>query len=390
MQSETIAIIKSTVPLLKTHGLAITQHFYQLLFERYPDLKHVFNQQNQHSGLQSSALSDAVLAYAQNIDQVDVLLPVVTRIAHKHASLGVQPEHYPLVGETLLASIQHVLGLPDEHEALTAWGEAYQQLAELFIQTEAAIYQENEEQSGGWEGFKPFEITKIVNETPSVKSFYFTPKDNVEIPRFSAGQYLGVRMKPEKGEYQQIRQYSLSHHEHFRITVKAQPNGLASNHLHQLRVGDAVDIQPPTGVFTLRQIKPKQVFIAGGVGITPLMSMVQSVIAQRQLSSDVLFIQCAKSPSEELFPEQLATLVSDESLIYKRCLEAGEGADHQGFLTKEALSAWLLEYEFTPDNTELYFCGPKPFMSAMNQHVTSLGFEPAHIHYEVFGPTKAL
>ena len=88
------------------HGVALTRHFYARMFEHNPELKHIFNQGHQAGGEQQQALAGAVAAYAEQIDDPSVLAPVVTRIEHKHVSLGVRPEHYPIVGKHLLASIR--------------------------------------------------------------------------------------------------------------------------------------------------------------------------------------------------------------------------------------------------------------------------------------------
>src|ERR1700744_297398 len=98
LSSTTRKLIKDTVPVLKEHGVALTRHFYQRMFQHNPELKHVFNQAHQANGEQQQALAMAVLAYAENIDDPSVLQPVLGRIAHKHASLGIRPERYPIVG----------------------------------------------------------------------------------------------------------------------------------------------------------------------------------------------------------------------------------------------------------------------------------------------------
>ncbi|MFT7558555.1 MAG: nitric oxide dioxygenase [Flavobacteriales bacterium] len=91
LSQETINTVKATTSLLAEKGEAITLHFYQRLFESNPDLKNIFNQVNQKRGEQPRALADAILAYANNLDNIDMLVPVVKRIAHKHVSLGIKP-----------------------------------------------------------------------------------------------------------------------------------------------------------------------------------------------------------------------------------------------------------------------------------------------------------
>ncbi|WP_018619535.1 globin domain-containing protein [Spirosoma luteum] len=141
MTTDQKQLIKATIPALKEHGVLLTTHFYQRLFTHYPNLKTVFDMANQESGRQPIALAAAVLAYAQHIDNPSVLEPALTRIGHKHTSLNIRPEHYPIVGEQLLASISEVLGEAATPQLLDAWAAAYGQLASLMIGIEAALYE---------------------------------------------------------------------------------------------------------------------------------------------------------------------------------------------------------------------------------------------------------
>ena len=155
MNEQQKALVKATVPVLKTNGVALTKHFYQRMFTHNPELKNIFNQGHQNSGRQQEALAMAVAAYAENIDDPSVLLPVVERIAHKHVSLGIRAEHYAIVGRHLLASIKEVLGDAATDELVSAWAAAYTELADLFINLESDLYQQATQQDGGWTGWRP-------------------------------------------------------------------------------------------------------------------------------------------------------------------------------------------------------------------------------------------
>ncbi|OUR90615.1 hypothetical protein A9Q81_19220 [Gammaproteobacteria bacterium 42_54_T18] len=394
LSTETIAIVKSTVPLLEEHGQAITSCFYENLFAENPDLKNIFNQVNQTRGEQPRALADAVLAYAQNIDNLEVLLPAVERIAHKHASLGIQANQYPIVGKNLLAAIQTVLGLPSDHPALTAWSEAYNILANIFIDAEETIYVVNEQAKGGWRGFREFTIDKIVTETPDVKSFYLKPTDGGAIPTFKGGQFVGLKANPTASEFDEIRQYSLSGDsgkEHLRITTKEEIEGLVSNHLHQSTEGTTIFLQAPTGVFTANSNAKKHVFIAGGVGITPIIGMMYQQLQQGINPNDILFIQCSRNMEHQVLKKELTALNKKSAFHFKTCFDEGTEGDHQGYLNADILQQWLTDSNFSADgSTDVYFCGPTPFMSALNKHAQSLGFSDENIHYETFGPTTEL
>ena len=110
LDQRTIDIIQSTVPVLEQHGVAITTAFYRNMFEDHPELLNIFNHTNQERGRQQLALANMVLAAAKHIDNLEAVLPAAVPVAHKHRSLTVKPEHYPIVGKYLLIGIQEVLG----------------------------------------------------------------------------------------------------------------------------------------------------------------------------------------------------------------------------------------------------------------------------------------
>ena len=110
LDSKTIEIVQSTAPVLKQHSEQIGKKFYELLFAKAPDLYNLFNQTNQKRGLQQEALGYAVYAAGEHITNLDAIMPVITRVTQKHRAIGVKPEQYPLVGETLLEAVKEVLG----------------------------------------------------------------------------------------------------------------------------------------------------------------------------------------------------------------------------------------------------------------------------------------
>lgn len=125
LDEQTREIIKATVPVLKEHGEKITKRFYQMMFENHPELKNIFNQTNQREGKQPRALANTVYAVALHIDNLEAILPNVVSIVHKHKSLNIKPEHYPIVGEHLLLAIKDVLGDAATDDIIDAWAKAY-------------------------------------------------------------------------------------------------------------------------------------------------------------------------------------------------------------------------------------------------------------------------
>ena len=140
LSQKTIEIVKSTVPVLKEHGLEITKTFYKTMFTNNPEVKEMFNMDKQESGEQPKALAMTILAAAQNIDNLEVLLPAVKKIGNIHVNSNVKPEHYPIVGKNLLLAIKEVLGDAATEDVLNAWAEAYEVIAKVFIDVEKDIY----------------------------------------------------------------------------------------------------------------------------------------------------------------------------------------------------------------------------------------------------------
>lgn len=140
LDQKAIDIVKSTVPALQAHGVEITTVFYKNMFKNNPEVKPLFNMDRQASGEQPKALAMAILAAAQNIDNLEAILPVVKNIAARHCNALVKEEHYPIVGANLLAAIKEVLGHAATEEILEAWSKAYGVIAEIFIDIEKEVY----------------------------------------------------------------------------------------------------------------------------------------------------------------------------------------------------------------------------------------------------------
>jgi nitric oxide dioxygenase len=141
ISQQTIDIVKSTAPIIKQHGQTITTRMYEIMFHNYPEVKAQFDMSAEAKGTQPAKLATAVYSYASHIDDLEALKAMVDKIAHRHVKTNVLPEQYPIVGECLLQAIKDVLGSAATEEVITAWTEAYQVLAEIFINREQQIYQ---------------------------------------------------------------------------------------------------------------------------------------------------------------------------------------------------------------------------------------------------------
>src|SRR5690606_25022093 len=114
LDAQTIAVVKSTIPLLAATGPKLTAHFYDRMFSHNPELKEIFNMSNQRNGDQREALFNAICAYATNIENLAVLLPAVEKIAQKHTSFQIKPEQYNIVGGHLLATLDEMFSPGEE------------------------------------------------------------------------------------------------------------------------------------------------------------------------------------------------------------------------------------------------------------------------------------
>lgn len=225
LTQKTKDIVKATAPVLAEHGNAIIQRFYTRLFEVQPELRNVFNIAHQKQGQQQEALARAVYAYAANIEDPQSLTAVLKNIANKHASLGVRPEQYPIVGEHLLAAIREVLGDAATDEIISAWAQAYGSTADILMGMESELAERTVSEAGGWNGWRPFVVREKRVESDVITSFVLEPADGGPVVNFEPGQYTGVAVQVPSLGLRQIRQYSLSDSPNgrtYRISVKRE------------------------------------------------------------------------------------------------------------------------------------------------------------------------
>lgn len=382
LTAEQRAIVQSTVPLLEAGGEALITHFYQRLLGEHPELRPLFNQTHQRSGAQPRALAFSVLMYAKHIDRLENLGNLPAQIINKHVALQVQPAHYPIVGQCLLASIREVLGAEVATDAvIDAWAAAYQQLADILIGAEAQAYDRNAQAEGGWRGARAFRVARKQVESTEITSFYLVPVDGGSVLAHLPGQYIGLRLVVDGEELR--RNYSLSalaNGRELRISVKREAQGRVSRHLHdQVREGDVLDLFPPAGHFTLVESDKPLVLISGGVGITPTLPMLASALATQR---PVVFIHCARTPEVQGFRARIDALAEQHPQL--QCHYRYDATP--GRLGAEQLADWLPASR----DVEAYFCGPQPFMAAVQQGLRTLGVPPAQIRHEFFGPGQAL
>jgi nitric oxide dioxygenase len=405
LSPQTIEIVKATAPVVAEHAEAITRRFYTLMFAGNPEVQAYFNPAHQHSGIQQRALAGAICAYAANIENLSALGPAVELIAQKHCSLGIQPEHYPIVGKHLLVAIKDVLGAAATDEIIAAWAEAYGFLAEVFIGREQQIYEAQRSAHGGWNGYRPFVVERKVGESEIVTSFYLVPRDGGPLAEFKPGQYITVKIGRAESPTAP-RNYSLSDRPgagHYRISVKREiglaaddPCGLVSNYLHdEVREGDCLQIGPPCGEFVLDLNKTPDrpiALVSGGIGLTPLVSMLRT-LAHQGVTTPVYFIHGARNSRVHALAGEVRALAAQYDYIQTHFRYDAPLADdlREGRCDSTGVIDIELVRELLPSNdVEFYFCGPKPFMAGLYHGLKAWGAGEEQLHFEFFGPRQEL
>jgi ferredoxin-NADP reductase len=228
---------------------------------------------------------------------------------------------------------------------------------------------------------------QIRAETADVKTFVFTPRE----PRrfaYEAGQFITLELEIA-GEVIN-RCYTLSSSparpHAVSITVKRVPGGPVSNWLHDnLQVGSEIKAVGPMGEFTSwRHPAGKYLFLSGGSGITPLMSMARSHY-DMGTGADITFVHAARSPLDIIFRRELETMaeVVPAFNFVPVCEAESPGVRWSGYRGRLSLAMLHL---IAPDfaEREVFVCGPAPFMAAVRVMLAEAGFDMAHHHEESF------
>lgn len=245
--------------------------------------------------------------------------------------------------------------------------------------------------------WRQLRVTRIVEESSTIRSFYLEPVDGAGMPRFEAGQHLPVRFGLVEGQAPFVRTYSVSSapsDDFFRISVKR--DGLVSSHLHnRIRVGDLIEARAPQGRFTVQADEHRPlVLLAAGVGVTPLLSMLREVIYEGERTRrtrPTWFIQSARSLAELAFRDELfelATRAKDKiralRLLSQPEQNAREGED---FELAGRVDVALLKELLPLDDYDFYLCGPGAFTQALYDGLRELRIGDDRIHAETFGPS---
>ncbi|MFK3729092.1 globin domain-containing protein [Streptomyces sp. NPDC088090] len=386
LSEQAVPVVRATLPAVGGALDRITERFYGRLFDAHPELlRDLFNRGNQANGDQRKALAGSIAAFAVALLEHPDTRPdaLLSRIAHKHASLGVTADQYKIVHEHLFAAIVEVLGEAVTPEVARAWDEVYWLMANALIALESRLYQEAGVENG--EVWRPVRISERHEETADTVSLVLTDPDGSPLPPFRPGQYVSVRVTLPDGAHQ-IRQYSLSSapgRPSWRITVKrvdGDPAGEVSNRLHShAAAGDVLEVSAPFGDLVLPEDDGPLLLASAGIGSTPMLAMLGH-LAATGARRPVVVVHADRSPEAHAHAEELRELVGrlPEGSLHLWYEEPGASGAREGRADVGSLEL--------PAGTRAYLCGPLPFLRAVRGDLVASGVAAADVHYEVFGP----
>ncbi len=255
-----------------------------------------------------------------------------------------------------------------------------------------------------WNGIRKFRIDRVVCECADVNSFYLRPLDGKPLSSFLPGQYLTFDLDIPGQSRRVVRCYSLSDRpteEHYRVTIKRLeppgepagcPPGLVSNHFHiRLKSGDVLDIKAPNGAFVLDPAGTSPVvLIGGGVGITPVYSMLSAILASGS-KREVWFFLGVRNRSEHIFKDALDEIARQHPhLKLHICYSKPDESDAQDrdYHHPSRVTVDVLKKVLPSNNYNYYICGPGPLMDSLTEGLKEWGVPKDRIHFEAFGPAS--
>lgn len=372
-------IIEATAPVVAERIPHITPKFYQRMFGARPDLLDgMFSRSNQITGEQPRALAGSIVAFATWLLQHPDSYPhsVLSRIAHKHASLGLQEDEYPTVYEHLFGAIAADLGDAATPDVVEAWTEVYWLMAHALIDLEKGLY-------AGAASDKPFAPWRVVSKVPTggnVDVITFEPADATPITDAKPGQYISIEVPVPDG-IRQPRQFTLipSAVGTRRIAVKLDPAGEVTPLIHEkLQVGDVYDLSNPYGDMVLRETRVPLVLASAGIGVTPMLALLEALVEHGSERQVVVLHADRTSADWPLADEMKALVAKLANARLETWFEEGEDADHQGLMDLSQVDI--------PEDANVVMCGPLPFLKAVRSQVIASGHPAEKVFYEIFGP----
>ena len=292
--------------------------------------------------------------------------------------------------------LQGVLRIP----ALSkGWQSSFQAMLQQGLSSKTTVGNPglaDEEQPPAWPGFRQMQVAHINKESENVTSLVLSPIDGQTLPLCQAGQFVVLRLLVDAGKPPVLRSYSLSDLpavDHLRISVKNELKGIGSSFLcNRAREGDLLDVSAPRGSFTLRPSQKPVVLLSAGVGATPVMSMLHSLVAERS-QREIWWIYGARNRVDHPFAEESRSLLKQlsrgrEYIVYSRPAAIDQiGTD---FDAPGHIDVALLERIGVSQGSDFYLCGPSSFLQNMRDGLRNWGVLAGNVHMEIFGSLEAI
>jgi nitric oxide dioxygenase len=386
-------VIEATLPVVADNIEEIATRFYTHLFGEHPELiDGVFNRGNQAEKTQQMALAGSVAVFASSLVKTPEQLPehLLSRIAHKHASLGITPAQYDVVHDNLFWAIVDVLGDAVTPEVAAAWDEVYWLMAYALIHQERGLYSAR--------GVRPesvwreWEVAEKIQETRDVVTFRVRRTDDRLVKTSLPGQYVTVQVPMPDG-VRQPRQYSLTKAddgEHRQFAVKrvrgdGKPDGEVSNLLFDsVEVGHRLTMSLPFGDVVLDDSGRPVVFASAGIGITPMAGMLSHLAA----AGSHLPVTLLHADVDEASFALRHQVLEDVRFLPNATAHVWFELGAESGLPVDGVHAGVMDLDDVrlPDHALYYLCGPLPFMQAVRSALIDRDVPPRDIQYEVFGP----
>ncbi|MEO6199802.1 MAG: globin domain-containing protein [Cryobacterium sp.] len=379
LSTQSLPLIEATLPLVGERMPEIAKNFYRRMFTAHPELfDGLFSRSNQQNGSQQQALAGSIAVFATHLVKNPNTTPeaMLSRIAHKHVSLDIQPEQYDVVYKYLFEAIADELSDVITPEIAGAWTEVYWLMAHALIKLEKGLYAG----AGNNTPLAPWIVIGKDAAGTDALTFTLAPADDTPPAPALPGQYVSVTVAMPDG-IRQVRQYSLSAGTATTrvFTTKLDAGGEVSPALHRdVQVGDTLMLSNPCGDVTLAEGDTPLILASAGIGCTPSASILRSLALSN--SKRAVKVLHAENKLEgwalrEQMREDVALLEAAELELW---LEIPSEGAHEGFMSLDGVTI--------PENASVYLCGPLPFMRSLRSQALASGVPANRIHYEIFGP----
>lgn len=382
---EQAEVITQTLPVVGANIEKITPNFYNRMFAAHPELiADTFNRGNQKQGAQQKALAASVATFAATLVDPDAPAPeeLLSRIGHKHISVGIKPEQYPIVHKHLFDAIEEIL-TPEVFQGAVrdAWDAVYLEMERVLINFEKGLYDDLGVEAG--DVFRAAHVVSREERGDDVAVFSVKLDDETPVS-YLPGQYISVRQTMPDGAGQ-LRQYSLVGGKEGVLTFAVRrvdasedlPAGEVSTQLwEKVQPGDAIEISLPAGDLVLdTKSNDPVVLISAGIGATPMIGMLDALVAADS-KRDVVVLHADRAENTDALRAERNNAVS-----------ALANARQQVWYEPDLMN--LADTEL-PEGAQFYLCGGNGFLQAIRQQLADRGIGRNNVHFELFSPNDWL